>query len=169
MRYEYKKVYEKHAAFFRKRTWGAGALAWASRALTVFFALAYAALGIVLLVREEYKAAFGALVAFGACLCLVWVLRLAVNRARPFEESGAGIVPLVEKKKVGKSFPSRHLSCACCIATLFLPFAIWAAIPLYLCACALAYARFALGWHYPSDLLGGGVLGVLCGLLALLF
>lgn len=169
MRYDYKKCYEKNAAFWRRRAWGAGFLAWASRALTLLFAAAYVCLTAVVFFRFAKLRALGVLVAFAACVLGVQACRRVWSRPRPFEAAGAAIVPLVEKKKAGRSFPSRHASCAFCIATVFLPFAVWAAIPLYLLACALAYARFALGWHYPSDLIGGGVWGALCCLLVFLF
>ena len=105
--------------------------------------------------------------AFALCLLTVWVLRLAVDRKRPFEADGANISPLIPKAKTGRSFPSRHAACAFTVATLFVPFAWAVAAALYLLGMVICYSRFALGWHYPSDLCGGAGLGVLCGLLIL--
>ncbi len=160
MHYSYQKVYKKHSAFWKNKE---RVLTWTSKICTVLFALCYLALGIYLLcTAQTHKVLFVGL-AFLACLICVQVLRLICNRKRPFEEK---ISPLVEKKKAGKSFPSRHTACAFAIATILIKFCWFLSIPLYLFGCLLAYARFALGWHYPTDLLGGALIGTLCGLIA---
>lgn len=170
MRYHYKKTYEKSAAFFRARPRLIALLFLLNRILTLLFAIAYFALAIYAATRlPDDLFIIGAIGAFALCLAAVWVLRIAVDRARPYEETGAGISPLVEKRSGGRSFPSRHTACAFAVATAFLPLSVWLALPLYVLGAGLAYVRFVLGWHYPSDLIGGAAIGTVCGLIVFLF
>jgi len=48
-----------------------------------------------------------------------------------------------------------------------MPYVLWAGAGLLVCSLALAYIRFALGLHYPSDLLAGSIVGA--GVGALMF
>ena len=167
MNYRYQDLYEKNAAFFHARPTLKRALKYADIALTLFFVFAYAALWIYAL-SEELSATKFLPIVFVPMLgaFVVAILRIAIDRPRPYAPNGAGIVPLVEKKGTdGNSFPSRHLTCAFVIATTFLPYIPVAGILLYLLGLCLGYVRFALGWHYPSDLLGGAAIGALVGCL----
>lgn len=97
------------------------------------------------------------------CLLTVSLLRNLFDRKRPYE--GAGIVPVIEKKKKGHSFPSRHLASAFVIGTVFLPYCLPAGIVVLSAGAVLGYVRFAAGVHYPSDLAVGALLGALFGAL----
>lgn len=59
------------------------------------------------------------------------------------------------------SFPSGHTSNAFVTATaLSLNFRKWyVVVPAYAWACGVGYSRMHLGMHYPSDVLGGALLG----------
>ena len=59
------------------------------------------------------------------------------------------------------SFPSGHTSNAFVTATsLSLNFRKWyVVVPAYAWACSVGYSRMHLGMHYPSDVLGGALLG----------
>ena len=102
-------------------------------------------------------------------LFIVSVLRLAIDRPRPYSEEGAGITPLKEKEGDKNSFPSRHLACAAVIAAVFLPYLPLVSGVLFIFALGLGYLRFALGWHYPSDLFAGFFLGLVVGIIPMLF
>jgi membrane-associated phospholipid phosphatase len=108
------------------------------------------------------------LLAPALCLFLVTVLRYVINRPRPYCERGAGIIPLVDKRTQDKSFPSRHTASAFVLALTLLPYALWAGIPLLILACGVGLVRFALGLHYPSDIIAGAGIGILCGLAGIL-
>lgn len=173
MKLAYKRLYERNYAFYTARPRALCALKIANRVSTVLFFAAYAIAlwrsAAVLRDGSTDYAVFMRLI--GApllCLLLVSVLRLAIARPRPYSERGAHITPLLRKKgDEDKSFPSRHVACAFVLSLSIvpvIPMLGWALLPV---ACLLAYIRFALGLHYPTDLVGGAILGAACGILAL--
>ena len=101
-------------------------------------------------------------------LLIVSVLQLAIDRPRPYDIDGAGIVPLKNKERDRTSFPSRHLTCAAAITAVFFPYLPAISALLFLLSLGLGYARFAIGWHYPSDLFAGFMLGLAIGMLPML-
>ena len=171
MKYSYSAFYEKNAAYFRARPHLKKGLLFCDRLLTLGFFLAYGAF-VLCAIALEYPAEDLVTILFAPALCLflVSLLRLAVERPRPYSEMGANTTPLYKKKgALNRSFPSRHVACAFVIATTLLPYSIGAGICLTAFGVFLAYARFALGWHYPTDLLAGAILGALCGMIAFVF
>ena len=168
MHYDYKTLYEKSAAFYHARPRAKKALLISNPVFTWLFFFAYAAFlawavfSNVSVYELVYMLALPAL-----CLVVVGVLRMTVLRPRPYSKEGANITPILKKENnLDKSFPSRHVACAFVISTVVLAHFLWAGIPLFLCAVALGYIRFALGLHYPSDLLGGAAIGLACGIAA---
>ena len=87
-------------------------------------------------------------------------LKYAVNRTRPF-----ATYPDLQKLTDGggPSFPSGHTSIAFSTATaLSLECPRWYVIvPSFAWAALVGYSRMDLGVHYPSDVLGGIIVG--CG------
>ena len=166
MKYDYKSLYEKNAGFFAKHPTIQSVLQPASHVLTALFVFAYALLVYkAFYTPYEVRDLLPILCAPPLCLTIVTVLRYAVSRPRPYAKNGANITPLAKKNdSESHSFPSRHVACAFVIATLLLPTATLVGIFLLLLGFALAYIRFALGLHYPTDLFGGILVGVLCGL-----
>ena len=170
MAYNYKKLYEKNAAFFKARPRALKALFLLNTGLTALFMLAYVAFLVYAVFADFSNAQLLGLTGFPAlCLCLVALLRLAFPRPRPYSEEGAQIEPFLKKHDGDrKSFPSRHVASAFVIAAVLLPYLPWAGLTLCVLGLALAYVRFALGVHYPSDLAAGAGLGAVCGLLMFL-
>jgi undecaprenyl-diphosphatase len=87
-------------------------------------------------------------------------VKAAVDRPRPFE-----VLRDVKVKRLssisGSSFPSGHASHAFAMATMFaLRAKPLVYIPALLWAGYVGYARVYVGVHYPSDVLGGIVTGV---------
>lgn len=87
-------------------------------------------------------------------------IKVSVHRPRPF----VSYPDIITKKGRGGSlsFPSGHTTVAFATATsLSLAFPKWYVIaPSFAYAGAVAYSRMYLGMHYPSDVLGGIVVGV---------
>lgn len=162
MKYDYIRIYNKNAAFYNARPLAKRILCGANLCLTALFPLAY-------LLLWGYEIFFGSANAKellwlfflpALALLIVSVLRIAIRRPRPYAKQGANIAPLVEKSsRDDQSFPSRHTACAAVIGTVFLHFFPAVGALLLAASLALAYTRFALGLHYPSDLLTGLGLG----------
>jgi len=114
-------------------------------------------------VRAGILTGAGQVVALGITV----VIKELVRRPRPYQ-----VLPGAKTKHVwsagGSSFPSGHASQAFAIATTLSLHYHTAAItiPLYLWATAIGYGRIYLGLHYPSDILGGMLIGTAAGFLA---
>ena len=99
-------------------------------------------------------------VAIGLNVLLTSGLKYAINRPRPFAQYPNDII---KRTNAGPySFPSGHTSSAFAMATaLSLSTKKWyVAVPSYAYACAIGYSRMRLGVHFPTDVLGGMVLGI---------
>lgn len=171
MKETYKKLYEKNAAFYEAHPKAKKVLLLGNYALTFFFILIYGAFLLYAFIKPLSWDSLAKILLFPMlCLGLITVLRLAIQRDRPYSENGANITPLLQKSgKDNGSFPSRHTACAFVICFVLLAFFPWLGFALFPFALILAYARFALGLHYPTDLLGGAILGIACGIPILLF
>ena len=88
-----------------------------------------------------------------------FAVKLIVRRPRPVLE---GLPPLGGAPS-SLSFPSAHATSSFACATAMTRIAPEAAV-LYVLAFAIAVCRPYLGMHYPSDVLGGIVLGIALGL-----
>jgi len=118
-------------------------------------------IGIAGLIKHDDQLMRNACVIIAANIINVGItysLKHAVNRKRPFET-----YPFIIKKigADGGSFPSGHTSSAFATATsLSLAYPKWYVIaPSYLWAGTVGYSRLQLGVHYPSDVLGGMIIG----------
>jgi undecaprenyl-diphosphatase len=89
-------------------------------------------------------------------------LRQAIGRERP-PQVYATPKPLVAVPHDG-SFPSGHATASFACATTLAFFVPRAAPAFLLLAAAIAWSRVYVGVHYPLDVLGGAVLGVLIAL-----
>lgn len=98
--------------------------------------------------------------AIGLNFLLTAGLKASINRDRPFVQYPNDIV---KRDNVGySSFPSGHTSSAFATATaLTLATKKWyVAVPSYAYACGVGYSRMRLGVHFPSDVLGGMIVGI---------
>jgi len=86
-------------------------------------------------------------------------MKYGIERPRPFASHGDLIYKKTEAGSL--SFPSGHTSSAFQWATsCVLAKPKWyVAVPAYMYACGIGYSRMHLGAHYPTDVLGGAVVG----------
>lgn len=97
-----------------------------------------------------------------------FILKNIINRPRPFTEA-TDLIAFIEgigmELPDSSSFPSGHTFASMCSAIILtLSFGkkgAWSYIP----ASLISLSRIFLCVHYPSDVLGGAVLGTLCGAL----
>lgn len=124
-------------------------------------------LALVLLVLGKKEKATGAQVLLALLFSLLFcnlILKNAVGRIRPCDLNAA--VELLIPRPADASFPSGHTSASFAAATVLLLTkwkGRWAALVL---AGLIAFSRLYLYVHFPTDVLGGLVLGVICGLLS---
>ncbi|MEO7767590.1 MAG: phosphatase PAP2 family protein [Ferruginibacter sp.] len=116
--------------------------------------------------QELKHRSYEVLIAIGINIIATDGLKAIFNRTRPSDEYPGQVFVLTTSK--GHSFPSGHTSLAFATATSFtLTYKKWCiAVPAYLWAGCVGYSRMYLGKHYPSDVLGGAVVGAGSSLLS---
>ena len=95
------------------------------------------------------------------------VLKPFVGRARPFQTPTLAARTIETHPPTSASFPSGHAATAVAgalAAARFVPRASWA---FWTLATLVAYSRVYLGVHYPSDVIGGALVGAACAWLVL--
>ena len=106
-----------------------------------------------------------ALVAFGIELPVYKLLKNAIKRDRPCVRVAAVHSRVSPSDQF--SFPSGHTAAAIVVATL-LAHLIPAIMPIaFGWAFAVGFSRVFLGVHYPSDILAGTFLGMICAFIGL--
>jgi membrane-associated phospholipid phosphatase len=125
------------------------------------YGMVWLAIGIVLAIADpDRRDAWAVAGILGpVAIVLNFGVKVLIRRPRPVLE---GLPPLGGAPS-SLSFPSAHATSSFACATAMTRIAPEAAI-LFLLAAAIAACRPYLGMHYPSDVLGGVVLGTALGL-----
>lgn len=87
------------------------------------------------------------------------ILKPLIARERPF--SANEFTELLISAPKDFSFPSGHTSASIAAAVILLMRNRWVGIPAMILAVLIAFSRIYLYVHYPSDILGGIILGLL--------
>jgi len=91
------------------------------------------------------------------------VLRPSFGRARPYSENAGTFHPISANHEFN-SFPSGHSSEAWTVATVISIAFPPAAVPACAYAGSMMWARMQRAQHFPADVLGGMIWGILCAL-----
>ncbi|MBE6644124.1 MAG: phosphatase PAP2 family protein [Ruminococcaceae bacterium] len=136
-----------------------------SHASTVIGALSFGAMLLHCYLAEPISA----LKLFLALLLpffIVSIVRRVINAPRPYElYSFYDVKP---KGKSGQSFPSRHVFSAFAIASLSFSVSVLIGILLIAIGIALAVARVLLGMHFIRDVVAGGIIGIISGIIGII-
>ncbi|HOX41440.1 MAG TPA: phosphatase PAP2 family protein [bacterium] len=131
----------------------------------VFFFLSY----IYLIQKKKINAFITTFVAMTVAFGIDFFIVLFWRRPRPFISHSDEILrPITEDLRVTSiSFPSAHTYIAFAIATsVFLYGHKRLGTLLFLLAIGVAIGRVGAGLHYPSDIIGGALLGIASGVVA---
>ena len=93
------------------------------------------------------------------------LIKKGVRRLRPYETHSEVRVDFKPLDRF--SFPSGHTTHAFLMASLLIAFYPSLMVPAFLWAVMVGLSRVFLGVHYPTDVLAGMVLGLVCGMLGL--
>ncbi len=127
----------------------------------VIFLGLVAAWFLVGLARRQYKDRYGsvaAVLAAGAALAVNQLIALFWARPRPF--TGHPAVHVLLSRSSDPSFPSDHAAAAFAIAAVAVLVRPRLGTVAVVLACLVGYARVYVGAHYPGDVLGGALVGI---------
>lgn len=119
------------------------------------------AIGIIMLFFKRYRKC-GVMVLISLAVCAILtsgVIKPAVGRQRPFQIRG--IVPYIAPPG-GFSFPSGHTSSSFAAALSIFLCHKKEGIAAFVLAVIIAFSRLYFYVHFPSDVLWGAILGVVC-------
>jgi Membrane-associated phospholipid phosphatase len=132
------------------------------------FGLIWNAISIVLIISKEYQSiGFKAVTAL--CLCILLgegILKYTIKRVRPFIIN-TDLKILINKPR-SYSFPSGHTASSVAVASILAIYFSQIAIVVFLLAFLISFSRVYLCVHYPSDVIIGAILGVICANISLI-
>lgn len=118
---------------------------------------------VLLIIKRTRPLGFAMAIAlvFDVILCN-GILKPLIARTRPYDINTA--VQLIVARPTDYSFPSGHTAASFAAASSlwFSKSKLW--IPATVLAVLIAFSRLYLYVHFPTDVLGGVFIGVLCGL-----
>ena len=154
----YRRVYRHPRRVAALKIIGAAAVGFV--VLTFLYALT------LLAVFEDYLGALKLLIFSGVPFSAVSLLRKHVDLGRPYEVFD---IPefdeMKQKRKMGESFPSRHVFSAFLLGTLWCIYNVPLGIAVMIFGTFIAVERVLLGIHFVRDVIAGGAIGVLSGLI----
>ena len=93
------------------------------------------------------------------------LIKNIVGRVRPYEVINE-LTILIEKQS-DKSFPSGHTAASFAfVSVLWFVAPKKVSVPFTVLASLVAFSRLYLGVHYPTDIIGGVIVGAICGFMA---
>lgn len=125
--------------------------------------LIWVVIALILLISRKTR--YIGLVTLGALVLVAIIgegmLKHLIERPRPFVDYPT--VQLLVEKPTSTSFPSGHTAASFAAAFVLSRYLKKYAPVIWSLAIAITFSRLYLFMHYPSDVLGGIVLGLICG------
>ncbi len=117
-------------------------------------------------ISHRKERAFDVLVALGIAVVLTTALKLAIGRPRPPDVLGGAVrmVSVPFSSESDPAFPSGHVSRVAALAAVLSFHERKFSIPLGLFVFLEALSRVYVGAHWPTDTIGGAVVGIIVGL-----
>lgn len=131
--------------------------------------LVWVLISIVFLINKKYRKV-GILCITALILTSIvgeGILKNLIQRPRPFNEVPA--MQLLITKPLSYSFPSGHTASSFAAAYIISKGIRKLTIPFFILAALIAFSRMYLFVHYPSDILAGILLGLICAKVTMKF
>ena len=154
--------YIKLSAWVRKFKNGEKIVQYGNIFLTRIVYIAFLALLLLLAVHKDTRIVRIVLTT-GISFIIVSVFRYILNTPRPYTKYEFD--PIVKKKKVGQSMPSRHVFSVFVIGMAFLYINTILGIVIFAIGVLMCIGRVFAGVHFPSDVLVGALIGILSGVI----
>lgn len=91
---------------------------------------------------------------------IVMILKRLIGRVRPGrEQAGKFLGPSFKHANYRESFPSSHTACAVALSAMLAQMYPLGASTFWTLAGICAFLRYALDAHWPSDIVGGALIG----------
>ncbi|MBI2084364.1 MAG: phosphatase PAP2 family protein [Candidatus Aenigmarchaeota archaeon] len=116
--------------------------------------------------KQKNKLALLMIIAVALDLLLVPVLKTTISRERPYQV--LDVRQLVPEED-NTSFPSNHTMLSFLLSTIVLSYYRRFGMALYALSILVAIGRVYVGVHYPSDVIGGALIGIMLAFAMLKF
>lgn len=125
---------------------------------------------IYLIWRQKIRAFFCSFFAMGYAAAVDLIIMFFWHRPGPYVSHADLVKIAAEGTRMSvASFPSSHTYIAFAVATsIFLYGHKRLGIALFLLAVMVGVGRIGIGFHYPTDVIGGAIIGIITGVLAYL-
>jgi len=133
------------------------------------FGIVWIAIAFFLLMMREHRRDGMLLmyVLIGTALVNNLVVKPLIAKIRPCNINGG--VNLLLRRPLDYSFPSGHTSSSFAAAVVLCTLGPLIGLVSFSIAFLIAFSRLYLYVHYPSDILGGVILGLMCGMIPFCF
>ena len=156
------KMYERLSQPVLQYKNGVRILKLTNKLITTLVYILYPLLLILLILKKDTRA-IKVLLIPGISFNLLSIFRVYFNSPRPYEI--LDIDPILKKETKGKSFPSRHVFSIFIISMAFYYINPIVGFILMILGSILALTRVIGGVHFPKDVIVGGLLGIIFGIL----